>query len=160
MEKVIDPISVLKDEHKKGMYYLAKLDNAADYIRINGFSAEAFEQIVEATQYINTELRQHNESEEKYLFPLIERHASGPSHLFRDEHKELWKHFHELEIAIKDVEEGHIHGSSIKELVEIAKAVVDLMGSHISKENDILFPLAKQLLSQEEYSKLSNGIIR
>jgi uncharacterized protein len=154
MSNVRDPIDILRKEHKDGLQYLAKLENAADSIRINGFSAEAFEQIVEVTRFIDTILRQHNEKEEMHLFPLIEHHVTDPPQVLRIEHQELWHVFRELLKAVKDVEEGRIHGSSIKELVQTAKVVVEHLNNHIAKENDIIFPLAKQLLSKEEYQQL------
>ena len=158
MENHKDPIEILMKEHDEGIKYLARLDNAADSIRQNGFSAEAFEQIAEAIRFVDVDIRQHNEKEEKYLFPLMDRHVNGPAKVMRSEHRELWRVFSELRKSVKDVEEGRIHGTSIKELLQSSKLLVELLSQHIAKENEVLFPMAKQVLSSEEYEQLKEEI--
>ena len=153
-----DPIELLMKEHEEGMKYLRQLGNAADYIKANGFSFEAFEQMAEAIRFIDTDIRRHNEKEEQYLFPLLERHVDGPPQVMRSEHRELWKAFNKLRECIKDMENLHIYGTSIPELVQCANTVVDLLGNHIAKENEVLFPMAKNVLTDAEYDRLRTNL--
>ena len=153
-----DPIEVLMKEHDEGLQQLKRLGDAAEYIRINGFSNDTFVTISTAICFIDTEIRRHNEKEEKFLFPLMERHVSAPPGVMRSEHRELWRAFTRLHESVEDVEEGRISATTVRELVQSSKALVDLLTSHILKENTVLFPMARQVLTGEEYELLRENI--
>ena len=160
MHSHVDPIEILVKEHNEGLKRLAELSNAAEYIDRHGFAFEAYTQIAGAIRFINSEIRNHNEKEEKYLFPLIERHVHGPAHAMHNEHRELWRLFSRLLESVEDVEEGRIYATTIKELVLSSRLIVDLLTEHIRKENNVLFPMAKQVLTNDEYEQLSQNIAR
>ncbi|MBI4809886.1 MAG: hypothetical protein HY800_00230 [Ignavibacteriales bacterium] len=67
--------------------------------------------------------------------------------------------FHELLVVIKDVEDGRIHGTTIRELVQSAFNVVERFKNHIDRENNIIFPMVKLLLASEEYERLREYIV-
>jgi hemerythrin-like domain-containing protein len=156
----VDPIEALMHEHELGLHQLGLMADAAKSIQVNGFSAGAFQTIADAIRFIGTEIRRHNEKEERLLFPLIDRHVSGPPSAMRQEHRELWRAFNELLKSVRDVEDGRIHGSSIRELVQMVNFIVEHLRDHIDKENTVLFPMAKQVLTEEEYRMLGNEITR
>ena len=158
MDNHTDPIQTLMKEHDIGLKYLQRLGDAAEDIRTNGFSFEAFKHVAEAIQFIDTEIRQHNEKEEKYLFPLMERHVDGPPAVMRGEHRKLWRAFSRLRECVKDVEEMRIYPSTVRDLVECSKTIVQLLSDHIAKENDVLFPMAKEILTKDEYRQLTREI--
>lgn len=153
-----DPIEIFMHEHAKGLHQLSLMANAAVSIEVNGFSAEAFQTIAEAIRYIGSEIRCHNEREEQYLFPALDRHVSGPPGAMRHEHRELWRAFNELLKAVRDVEDGRLRGSSIRELVQLVNYIVDHLRDHIDKENTVLYPMAKRLLTAEEYHTLGAAL--
>lgn len=154
-----DPIGLLRIEHEEGLKHLERLGNAADSIKSNGFSVEAFEEIVDAVRWMNTDVRRHTDREEKYLFPLIERHSSNLPELMRGEHRELGTAFTQLLDIVREIEEGKVRGSSIYEVVQISYLIVDLMRIHINRENQFLFPLAKKILSVSEYEALTQKMV-
>jgi hemerythrin-like domain-containing protein len=156
--KPIDPIKVLIQEHTEGLQHLAVLENASESIKLNGFSPEAFEQIAETIRWLNTEVRKHTQIEEKFLFPLIDRHMRSLADQVRGEHRDLWDLFNELLQAVKEVEEGHLHGTSIRDIVAIAKSIVQLLRAHVRREDTMVFPAVKQLLTKNEYDELLVGI--
>ena len=93
--------------------------------------------------------RCHHAKEEANLFPALERHGlpreSGP-----------------LGVMLAEHEEGRalVRGMAEANDREIAKAVrgyVALLRAHIDKENSVLFPLAEQLLSEEEQRALAHA---
>ena len=153
-----DPIEIFMHEHEMGLHQLALMANAAMSIEVNGFSAEAFRTIAEAIRYIGREIRCHNEREEEFLFPALDRHVSGPPGAMRQEHRELWRAFNELLKVVRDVEDGRLRGSSIRELVQLVNFIVDHLRDHIEKENTVLFPMAKRLLTSEEYHTLGAAL--
>ena len=153
-----DPILILMKEHEEGLRYLKQLKEAAEQIKTNGFSFEAFENLAQAIRYIDIEIRRHNENEEKYLFPLMERHLNGSSEVMRSEHRELWRAFNSLRTCVKDVEDMKIYATTIRDLVRCSESIVELLTSHITKENDVLFPMAIRILTKEEYRQLAAEI--
>ena len=155
-----NPIDLLLHEHDKGMQQLSMLENAASSIRAHGFSPEAFEQIAATIRWMNTEVRRHTQIEEKFLFPLVESHMKSLAEQVRGEHRDLWDSFSDLLETVKEVEEGRLHGTSIRDVVAIAQTIVELMRTHIKRENTILFPAIRQLLTADEYRELLDGIQR
>ncbi len=155
-----DALEVLTREHEEGLHYLEQLHTSAHIIGANGFSFEAFMKLSEAIRFIDEELRAHNEKEEKYLFPLLERHAGNPVRVMIEEHRELWKVFGRIRECVEDIEEGRIYATTIKELVQASEQLYELLRAHINKENDVLFPTVKNLLTADEYEKLTEALLR
>lgn len=153
-----DPIKVLIREHNEGLVRLAVLESAAESIKLNGFSPEAFEQIAETIRWLNTEVRRHTQIEEKFLFPLIDRHMRSLAEQVRGEHRDLWDLFNDLLRVVKDVEEGRLHGTSISDIVAIVRSIVELLRAHVRREDTMVFPAVKQLLTKDEYDELLVGI--
>lgn len=147
-------------EHEEGMRHLAVLERAAESIRTEGFSAKAFEEIAETIRWMNTEVRHHTQVEERFLFPMIERQMRSLAEQVRGEHRDLWDCFSELLNTIRDVEEGRLHGSSILDVVRTAQNIVVLLRNHIRRENTVLYPAIRQLLSAEEFQKLREDLQR
>ena len=160
LEQCEDPIEVLMKDHDEGLKHLALMKNAVNSIRQTGFSAEAFRQIAEAIQFIDVEIRQHNELEEKVLFPLIERHGLSPSYAMRHEHREMWSAFNRLLKHVRDIEEGRLHGTSIVEFIKASEFIIDMLGNHIAEENTVLFPMIRKVLTAGEYQQLAREILR
>jgi len=150
-----DPMAALHEDHVTALRYTAILTEAAEHIRRDGFSFEAYTQISDAIEYIDTEIRIHDRKEENFLFPLLARHQPDPISTLRYEHRELWSAMSQLRMIVKDVADGNIRGSSISELVTATKAVADLLSHHIAKEDDVIFPMVRTMLSSEEYNQLT-----
>lgn len=145
-------------DHEEAMHQLQVLENAADSIKASGFSAEAFEQIAETIRWMNTEVRRHTKLEEHYLFPLIEHHVKSLADQMKGDHRDMWDSFSDLLDAVKEVEEGRLHGTSIQTIVAIARSIVEQMRGHIRRENMILYPALKELMTEQESSALLDGI--
>jgi hemerythrin-like domain-containing protein len=153
-----DPIDVLMKEHDEGMEQLKHIAGAVKSIQVDGFSGKAFQEIADAVRVFLVVIRRHNAKEERYLFPLMDRHAAGSPSSMRYEHREIGRTFNELVDSVNDVEDGRIHGSSIRELLQVANNVVDQLSSHMTKENTVVFPVARQILTAEEYEQLRKDI--
>ncbi|MBI3193659.1 MAG: hemerythrin domain-containing protein [Ignavibacteriae bacterium] len=156
---VSDPIEILIKEHEEGTHYLQQLHIASMYISQSGFSFDAFMKLGEAIRFIDNELRTHNEKEEQYLFPLLERHVGNPVRTMLEEHRELWKLFARIRQCVEDIEEGRIYATTVKELVVASDQLYELLLNHINKENEVLFPMAKAMLTQEEYEQLKESLL-
>jgi hemerythrin-like domain-containing protein len=152
-----DPIVSLMEDHEKALEYTAILREAADRIKRDGFSFEAYMEISDAILFIETQIRQHDRKEEEHLFPLLARYLPDSPNTLRYEHRELWSAMAQLNAIVKDVADGNIHGSSIVELTNGAKTVAELLEHHIAKENS-LFPMIKETVSPKEYEQLAEDL--
>ena len=92
----------------------------------------------------------HHHKEEKVLFPALEKkgipNEGGPIGVMLSEHEAKRGFVKELRKAVKEGKEDKIK--------ENALAIVSLMRDHIFKEDNILYPCAKDALSQEEMAEL------
>ncbi len=156
--KSYDPIAQLIKEHEQALQKLQLLNRTTDEFIEDGFSEERFEKILWAARYIKEEVSVHNLSEEKLLFPALERHVEGPTKSLRADHKELEEAHGEFEDSIRRVRENPYDRTAITDLVSSGKSVVRIFVNHIHKENDILFPIARKVLSKEELRSIARRI--
>ena len=70
----------------------------------------------------------------------------------------MWDSFSDLLDTVKEVEEGRLHGTSIRTVVAIARTIVEQMRVHIRRENTILYPALKELITEQESRALLEGI--
>jgi iron-sulfur cluster repair protein YtfE (RIC family) len=154
-----DPIEVLMKEHNKVLEKLSVVADSVESIQLHGFSGRAFQDLTNAASFISAEMRKHSDKEEIFLFPLLEKHVFESPNVLRHERREIWQAFNELMTSIKDVEDGRIHGTTIRELIQSSQEVVEKIRNHIIKENTILFPMVKRVLQSDEYEQLRKDII-
>ena len=156
--KELDPLQALVDEHTEQLVQAQFLESSAHSIRINGFSVEAFEQMLGAINYFDTEMLEHNRREEKYLCPLLARHVEGPTDSLLHDHRELRIAIADLRSSVREVEDGHLYAASIRQLVRASQTVVDEIRNHIEKENNVIFPLVRRCLTSKEYKQLKHDL--
>lgn len=155
---LVDPLELLRLEHTKGINELEKITIATESIHTDGFTAAAFQQIAMSVLYIGSEMRKHYEKEERYLFPLLDKHLFESPNEIRHERREMWHTFNELMMIVKDVENGRIHGTTLRELMQSSRDVVGQFKNHIERENTIIFPMVKRLLTPDEYAQFGKEI--
>ncbi len=156
--RIQDPLMILREEHDRGLQELEKISAAIGSIQKNGFSADAFAQIAESVRYIGSEMRKHYEKEERHLFPLLDKHLFESPNEIRYERREMWQSYNELINAIRDVEDGRSHGSTVRDLLQCALRVVEHFRNHINRENDVILPMVKRLLTSDEYLQFGKEI--
>jgi hemerythrin-like domain-containing protein len=101
----------------------------------------------------------HHHLEEEHLFPALERHGiprrGGPIGVMLDEHVRGRACIAALEAAISDVEE-ETPGAQTR-LADAARDYVDLLTAHIRKEDEVLFEIAREVLTAEDAESLTNS---
>lgn len=140
----MDPIAALYDEHEAALRELERLRLAASRLEEPG----SIEEIEKALRFLETEIRAHNQWEEDHLFPKLELYTGphGPCMVMRSEHRQLWGLYDHLEPVLAVVKQGTAGPEERAQLSRLALSIVDLLVQHIAKENQILFPMAKQML--------------
>lgn len=158
MKQVQDPFEILMHDREEGIQHVVTLQRSAESIRLYGFFAEAFNAIARVVTYVDTVLRKHDQIEERYLFPLLEPHASESVRAMRENRRELWSAFTRLRDVVREIQESKVTGSSVHELIEASNAMATLLNADLEDEDSILYPLSRQTLSPKEYAKLAADI--
>ncbi len=103
----------------------------------------------------------HNKKEENHLFPLLEERGiprqGGPLAVMLQEHTQS----KELLAKLKPLADTYVGGddSVLGELSRTYGEYITLLKQHFWKENDILYPMAEQALSQPDADKVVEGIV-
>ena len=94
----------------------------------------------------NAGLRRHIIWEEDILFPIFERatgmHDSGPTEVMRMEHRQIKQILEEIK---EKVTAGILVG-----IQEAENGLLEVLGSHNQKEENILYPAIDQLSDEEQ----------
>lgn len=134
-----DPLLQFEAEHEVALTALERLERAAEALRESGPAEPHFATAREVHGLLCGAVRQHNEAEERALFPVLGEDAPlGP---FLQEHEILWSLEAELGRALERADRA---GAA-----RVALEIVDLLRIHIRRENEVLFPMARALLGAE-----------
>jgi hemerythrin-like domain-containing protein len=130
---------------------------------------EAMAQLAEAGQGVDLRLSRlaveffrgftdlcHHGKEERHLFPALAPHGltpqQGPVAVMLSEHVQGREQVRLLEEALAAVEALAADGPA--RFAKTARSYIRLMRDHVDKENQVLFPMAAHLLSEEDQARL------
>ena len=145
------PTRILMDEHQTILRVLACTERIAQ-----GFTAEANVTVCrEIVDFLRTYAdRLHHGKEEDLLFPAMERRGvpveQGPTAVMRHEHEEGRALVRRMALATEVEDEAF----DMAVFRGPALAFVELLRSHIAKEDHILFPMADRILAQGDRESL------
>jgi len=106
------------------------------------------------------DIENHMVREENALFPFLEKHdVVQPPQILWNEHDSLRARFKELKGYLEKSKNNNLTQEEVNNLPNLLKYIVDLKTSHIYKENKILFPTALDKLEENEWNKVSEGMI-
>ena len=156
--KPSQPVSILMEEHKIMTKMTEELVSLASKILK-----------VEDMRYVNEDIHQvehlngdfadsekHYLREENVLFPMLEKHGiTEPPAVMWMEHDQIREAKKKLQALIKEVNEDNFPIFKNK-LWETAKTLDNLLPSHFYKENNILFPTALSVITQQEWVDIRN----
>jgi hemerythrin-like domain-containing protein len=154
MTQVRDPIHLLKREHDATLAHLDRMELAvAD---LNGARrAEALDTLQQGLDFLEEEIRAHGQLEEEVLYPALGLHVPKQTvDVMLEEHKELWWEMDLLRSALRRRE------PPANEVRWHAIALIDLLRRHIDKENNVIFLMTAQMLSEQEYRDLAEALTR
>lgn len=144
-----DPIEVLLGEHRTILQVLDEVERERARLEGDGVLREVFwRDLLHFIDEFDANL--HHQKEEQLLFPALEASGlsatSGPTAVLRDEHRRaaFWRQRLEQALIARDR----------LRVAAAAASYVDLVRLHVLKENQILFPLARRLLTPEQLERL------
>ena len=172
----MNPIDHLLQEHRDIMAQMADLRRAVADLAACGQAAlpEALPVFARIGRMMETQLARHARKEDEALFPALEAllGADGsPTGVMRQEHRAihaqgelLRRTLHELnDVEHPQIEAGAARlktlgagGGSAASLRASAEEVIRLLDLHFAKEEEILFPMTRQLLDDAALARVGD----
>ena len=173
-----DPIERLLAEHRAIMGRVDDLRTAVAELARRGDAAlpDAMPALEAAGRMMATDLPAHARREDEALFPALEAalgEGATPAAVMREEHRAIHdradlfrRTLHELD----DVEHPAIaalgrtlrdlaaQGGGAEALRRAAEAVIELLDAHFAKEEQILFPMAREVLAPDELARVAESM--
>jgi hemerythrin-like domain-containing protein len=134
---IADPLVRFAMEHEQALAALDRLERAATALAAGEVPEPHLRTVREVRETLLTTVREHNDNEERALFPLI--CEALPCEPFRQEHARL----RELEQRLDGALEGP-HPE--RDVPPVARTLADLLRAHIRREDEVLMPAARELL--------------
>ena len=169
-----DPIEQLLEEHRVIMAQIEPLRRAMRDLDTRGDAAvtESVPVLQSVGQMMATELLLHARKEDEALFQALEAvlgGPGGPTVVMRQEHRDIHAHAERFRQTLHELEEvehpaivaggGKLRamaaeGVSAADLRATSLEVIRLLDRHFAKEEEILFPMARQLLSGDAMAEV------
>ncbi len=149
------PTEILKEEHKVIRRMLKILGIACEKLK-NGEKIErdVLEKIIEFIKVFADKC--HHGKEEDFLFPAMEiagiPKESGPIGVMLFEHNVGREAVRGMKEGIEEFFNGN--ENAYKKIIDNAEKYIELLDSHIFKEDNILYPMADMHLSEEQQKEL------
>jgi hemerythrin-like domain-containing protein len=154
MESIMDE---LLQQHREAETMLARLSAGVGRVRREGVQGTGvIDDLSELRKDIQGEVLKHFREEEQALFPVLGRHvnsSSGPIAVLMEEHAQFRQLELQFEEALAALESRYQDGWEEK-LCEAGDAIGRLMPPHIEKEESVLFPMAEQILGEDEWAEV------
>ena len=150
------PLSTLIAEHEEILKILDRLDEVNKEIqKLEEFDQEnpVFEELKEiGAKLLDTE--KHHTREEETLFPEVDKSGvTGPTRIMRMEHDDLWPHKEEIMKLAENA--ADMNFDRFKEKLKMnSEYVVVTLRDHIFKENNILYPTAKDVIEKSKWEEI------
>jgi PAS domain S-box-containing protein len=151
--KPSQPISILMEEHKIMLQMAENLTALANKIlKVTDlrYVTEEIHQVEHVAEDF-TDAEKHYIREENVLFPMVEKHGvTEPPAIMWMEHDQIREQKKQLHKLIADLETSGFEAYK-QHLWETAKVLSTLLANHFYKENNILFPAAMSVVTEEEW---------
>lgn len=151
--KPSQPIAILMEEHKLMLQMAENLTALANKILkvtdIRYVTADIHQVEHVAGDFADAE--KHYVREENVLFPIVEKHGiTEPPAIMWMEHDQIREQKKQLQKLINDLAEIGFDGFK-QRLWDVAKSLATLLQNHFYKENNILFPAAMSVVTEQEW---------
>ena len=143
----LDPLDVLDADHR----VIERVLSALEIADAGAVDKAFFEDVVAFVEKFAD--GSHHQREEEHLFPALERagiqRTMGPIGVMLEEHEAARRHVQTLR---------HLLASgTVDQLCVAGRAYAELMRGHIMKEDGVLFPMARSVLSPSAQRALHEG---
>lgn len=158
----MNAIDILKKEHEAVEQSIHLLKRIVQQVDIAGKIIHP-EHLTQLLDFFRTFVdRCHHAKEETLLFPALEAigvsREGGPLGLMLKEHDQGRNLVARMDAAVTRYLDGD--NAAVSDFVGLANDYIRLLSAHIQKENDVIFQLAMQHLSENRLNELENGFDR
>jgi DUF438 domain-containing protein len=151
------PIAVFVEEHERILGFVDRLDDLIEQYRDDVGTPRARDVAIEIADVARNLLdaKPHHDREEAVLFAAMERRGVAmPPRVMRMEHREL----HALEVKLAAAVAAE-HPDS-EEIAEAGGSLSSHLRDHIAKENEVLYPMALDVLNDPKTWESMNPPLR
>jgi hemerythrin-like domain-containing protein len=157
----MEPTEALRREHQIVLLILDAAEREGESIRRTGLVQVAnVEEMVDF--FTNFVERCHHRKEEQHLFPVLQERGlpggGGPVAVMLSEHEQGRAAGRTLRAALARFSSGE--QSTAADLADALLYYASYLRSHIFKENNVLFPMADQVLSAGDRAELARAFER
>lgn len=150
------PVNTFMEEHKVILNSLNELCSLVDRLKgINSFESmgQDREKLKDIAHHL-VEAESHHQREEEVLFPKLEKHdIVEPPQIFRLDHVEFRERKQKLYQLAQNYQDYDFLEFKTK-VIELGEYLTRELESHIFKEDNILYQIALQVLSPEEWEEV------
>lgn len=173
-----DPIQHLLDEHVRLLARFAELETAVAHLETEGEAAlpRALPIFTRVGRMMATQLDRHRRKEDDVLFPAVEAMIGqeGPTAVMRAEHQDIHAYSRTFRRTLQELNEVEhpqleaggerlrqlaAQGANAAALCATGREILALVRPHFEKEEQILFPMAGELLPDEALVAVYNGMM-
>jgi regulator of cell morphogenesis and NO signaling len=147
----------LKSEHPPLLEQLEELYSLTQKIDQETDVEENFEELIKKVKEFIAALDPHSEREEGVLFPMMGTYigtTSGPIAVMEYEHDQAKANIG----AFLTKADEHASTDEKKEQAQLIQNAYFILTEHFSKEENVLFPMAERMLTDEEKAELYRKI--
>lgn len=168
-EEMHPALQHFRTEHELCVTELGKVELALERLQKKGPDEEANQALSRFFNFLEKVVLPHSRQEEKVLFPLLERRL-----IESGEHSDT----NPPTTGVDVLEADHLHVAQLSAVmlnffgvagrlpdqqsqriileagIEQGKALVDLLRTHITREDDVIFSLAHKLITTEEFDQM------
>lgn len=144
-------IEIFVEDHQVALGHLDRLEKNLDALGQGAPVDKLRAQLEEFAGFLNEALKVHFRQEEEALFPVLGERIGvegGPIGQMLLEHQQI----EEAHRIFQEELEKTTSDAGI--LIDSGRQIIGLLGPHIAKENNVLFPLAQQVLGPEGLARV------
>ncbi len=151
------PLYILMEEHRMMVELGEKIVSKVKEIKNKVSFSDALNEIGDlksmVEQVVNSE--NHYLREENVLFPYLEKHGvKEPPKIMWMDHDQIRKQKKNFKEYLDNFDESVGFEDFIKEIDAYSIGLLELMGNHFYKENNILFPTGLRVIEKNEWSTI------
>lgn len=141
-------------EHERERVHLTFLGDAVNRL-LRGFNTDDLEMLKSSLSYLDSEVRDHCRREEMSVYPKLLAVVSQ-TEIFemKYEHEKIDESLTKLGMIIQNFNDLSLRDINMVKLKVDAKNFVQLLTSHIGKEDSYFLLMAKRVLSEREIYKV------
>lgn len=151
-----NPVNILQEEHKIMIQLTEMLKTIAKNVQRAPIKTELTEDIAHL-KHVKEDLvdsEKHYLREENVLFPMLEKHGvTEPPAIMWTEHNRIREEKKKFFMLVDEYSTLDFHDFKAQ-LAEAADVLSELLSSHFFKENNILFPTAMKVVTNDEWAKI------